>query len=249
MNVKASVKYLSYDYKKTVRWYYISMVSVILFLSFLSIIVKNSGGFTFGSMEFTTAVLAFIVGLYSFKESFFMMLQNGISRKTMFISRLITIFVTCLTLAAIDRLILNAGALLHKINDQLVIESLYDLMFETRIAKLNIVLANFEAIFVMMFIYMSVLLTGYFIAIAYYKMNKVLKIAVSISVPAVLFVFLPIIDYMVFKGQIARFIGKLLNFIFGRNTGTPYNLLITLLIFIAVCTGVCWLLIRKAVEK
>lgn len=247
MRIKSAVRYQINDYIKQLGVYYIGMIGVTAFFSLLSIILGEAHLFSLGGFEFITSVFLFIIGLYSFKETFLMMLQNSISRKTMYISRLITILTASISMAVLDRLISIVGKIVNKTNDRVVITSLYDMMYEPRKSMVNTVAFNFEAILVFAFVYTTVLLTGYLVAVIYYRMNRALKIAVSIGFPATILVVFPLLDMMVFDGKLYRLFGKVFRFVFNENN--PYNLLLTCLLIIIVFVGLCWLLIRKAVEK
>lgn len=194
-------------------------------------------------------VFLFILGLNSFKDTFLMMLQNGITRKSMFIGRLITILATSVTMTVIDRLLANLGGLLNDISNRFVYTGMYEMVFQKRAESLNIVVMNLEAILITIGVYIAAMVAGYFITAAYYRMNKILKITVSIGVPTFFFILLPIIDAAVFKGKISAGIKRLIIFVFGGDTGTPYNLLLTCLAFSVIAIGLSWLLIRKAVER
>ena len=51
-------------------------------------------------------VFLFIAGLNSFKENFGMLLQNGVSRRTMFTGRLLTMVSLCVGMTLMDRALL-----------------------------------------------------------------------------------------------------------------------------------------------
>lgn len=244
MRVKSVIKYQSHDYIKAARGYYLTFIGITVFFG---LILRGRGTYTIGGYEFLTCIFLFVVGLSSFKEFFLMMLQNSISRKTMFISKLITILFMGLILAVSDRIIILIGKLLSNISENIEILGFYDRVFKSRMSLLNPVVSNLEAIFITIFTYIAVTLVGYFVGINYYKMNKTLKLFVSIGVPATLFVLLPLFDSMFFGGNLSKFILKAIQFIFnGKN---PYNLLLVCVGVIAVCIVLCWLLIRRAVGK
>ena len=249
MNIKAVTKYQINEYVKSVRIYYLVILLVCLFFGTLTIIDSNSTFKTGGGLEGSTIIFLFILGLNSFKESFFMMLQNGTTRKSMFIGRLATIVGTGIVMALIDRFLVNIGGLLYNISDRFYIIGLHEMIFDTRAESLHIVIFNLEAILITMSVYITAMLGGYFITTAYYRMNKMLKIAVSISVPTSIFILLPILDSAVFKGKLSVSIGRFISYILGIRTGNPYILLLTCVVLMAVSVGLTWLLIRKAVEK
>lgn len=249
MRAKAAIRYHINDYIKSIFVFYLTISLITAFFGVTATLLNESGHVTFGGVEAISAIFLFIMGLNSFKESFLMMLQNSVSRKTMFISRLISIVAASTLMAIIDRLIINAGKLVSKLNENILITGNYDIWFENRVEKLNVAAANLEAILITIFIHISVSLLGYLITMAYYRMNKVLKIVVSIGVPTTVVILLPIFDHLLFDGKLFRTFYKVLTFIFGGENRNPYNLLFSCAIFIVVCSGLCWLLIRKAVEK
>lgn len=246
MRIKPAVKYQINEYISQIRVYYISIFGVTAFFGLLSVITESSGMFSFGGYEFLTSIVLFIIGLFSFKEMFLMMLQNGISRKTMFIGRLISVFTISVIMAVIDRLFVNFGRMLEKINDKVIITGLYEMIFRLREAAVSRVVFNLEAVLITVFAYISVILLGFFIGTAYYRMNKVVKIAVSAGVPSAIFILLPLLNSMT-DGKLFKLINKLLNFVFSSDN--PYNMLLSCALFIVVCTGLSWLLIKNAVEK
>jgi hypothetical protein len=249
MNVKAATKYQLYEYKKAIKVFYLVIILVMLFFGTLVSIQTSGNVKVNGGIEGSAMVFLFILGLNSFKDTFLMMLQNGITRKSMFIGRLITILATSVTMTVIDRLLANLGGLLNDISNRFVYTGMYEMVFQKRAESLNIVVMNLEAILITIGVYIAAMVAGYFITAAYYRMNKILKITVSIGVPTFFFILLPIIDAAVFKGKISAGIKRLIIFVFGGDTGTPYNLLLTCLAFSVIAIGLSWLLIRKAVER
>lgn len=249
MNIKAVTKYQINDYIKSIKVFYLVIILVMAFFGVITTTDSSGNFYGGGGVEGSTTIFLFILGLNSFKEAFLMMLQNGITRKTMFISRLITIFSTSVLMAVIDRFIVNLAGLLNDISDSFHFNGMYEMLFEKREASLNIVAINIEAIVITIGVYAATMIAGYFITVLYYRMNKVLKIVVSIGVPTSILFILPILDHALFEGKLTKAVGRMFTFVFGGETGNPYNLLISCLIFIIVAVGLIWLLIRKAVDK
>lgn len=245
MQLKAVTRYQLNDYIKSVRIFYLVILLICIFFGSATYVLGDSY-FHMGGMEMSTIIFLFIMGLNSFKEPFLMSLQNSVSRKTMFYSRLLTILIISGLMAVIDRLIINIASLFGGVNKKFVITGMYEIFFENRVDSLNIIIFNLEAILITIFVYISVVVGGYLITAAYYRMNKTLKVVVSIGFPSTLFIFLPLLDSTVFNGNIVRLINKTLRFIFEVS---PYNLLLTCVLSIVICIGLSWLLIRKAVEK
>lgn len=249
MNIKAGTKYQINEHYKSIRIFYPVVFLVIAFFIVVISVNSNSEFITIGGLEWSTMIFLFILGLNSFKESFLMMLQNNISRKTMFASRLLAVLITSSTMAVIDRLIVNVGGIFNDVSEKFFINGLYEGMFSQRAESLHVITLNLEAILVTIFVYTAAMVVGYFIALLYYRMNKVAKVAVSIGVPSTIFVLLPLLNETVFNGRLFEAFRKIVIFVFGGETVNPYNLLLTCVLFIIVCLGLSWLLIRKAVEK
>ena len=148
-------------------------------------------------------------------------------------------------MSIMDRFIIIIGQMLSKVSDKIEITGFYDMRFKFR--NINRILFNLEAIFITIFIYLALILFGYFISSLYYRMNKAVKIVVSISVPAFVFILLPVLDYTIFEGKLIKLINDVLKFIFASEN--PYNMLISCILFIVVCVVLSWIVIRKAVEK
>lgn len=246
MNIKVSTKYQINEYIKSIKVFYLVVVLVMVFFGVLIAINSPSDFTSNGGIEGSAMVFLFVLGLNSFKETFLMMLQNGVTRKSMFIGRLLTILATSAFMALVDRFLVNIAGLFNNISERFYISGMYEELFTERSESLHIVVRNLEAILIAFFVYAAAMVAGYFITTAYYRMSKALKTAVSIGVPATILIILPILDTTVFEGKIVRVIGKFLEFAFGAS---PYNLILTCAIFFIIAAGLTWLLVRKAVEK
>lgn len=246
MNIKVATKYQINEYTKSIKIFYLIVVLVMVFFGVLIAINTPSDFTSNGGIEGSAIVFLFVCGLNSFKETFLMMVQNGVTRKSMFIGRLLSLLATSAFMAVVDRFLVNIAGLFNNISERFYISGMYEELFKERSESLHIVVMNLEAILIAFSVYLAAMIAGYFITTAYYRMSKALKIAVSIGVPSTMLIVLPVLDGSVFKGKIAEVIGRFLKFVFG---GSPYNLLVTCTIFFLVAAGLTWLLIRKAVEK
>lgn len=249
MNIKSATKYQMYECITSVRIYYLVIILVTVFFGGITSFGNASGVRVNGGTEMPTVIFLFVLGLNSFKETFLMSLQNGITRKTMFISRLITVLFTGAGMAVIDRIILGFEKLYSSVNKNYHVSGMYEMIFNKRAESLNIAARNMEAALIISGINIAVIIAGYFITAAYYRMNKALKIIISVGVPVTAFILLPMLDHYTFNGKITAAIGRFLVFVFGGKAGNPYNLLLSCVVFAIVGIGLSWLLIRKAVEK
>lgn len=249
MNIKVATKYQINEYVKSIRIFYLVVILVIALFGTLTVVSSSSDFISTGGTEGSAIIFLFILGLNSFKETFLLMLQNGTTRKSMFIGRLITILATSAFMAVVDRFIVNIVGLFNDMSESFQISGMYEMIFNKRAESLHIVVMNLEAILITISVYAAVMIAGYFITTAYYRMSKMLKIAVSIGVPVSFMILLPVLDSLVFGGKVSVTLGRFFGFVFGSKTGNPYNLFISCIVFTIVGSGLSWLLIRKAVEK
>lgn len=243
MNIKTSTKYQIKDYNKTIRMFYL----VILLIITMSIIIAytfEGGLFSVGGMEFSTCIFLFVVGLNSFKETFYMMMQNGISRKTMYIGRFFSFLSASVFMALLDRVILNVVSHLFN-SERFIMAGMYDMIFEDRFQGRNVLVNNIEVILMSIATYMAALVAGYLITSAFYRMNKAVKLIASIGVPVLVFIILPILDSSLLNNKIGIIISDFIIF----TLKAPYNLVLVCLLFVIVSMGLSWLLIRRAVSK
>ena len=96
----------------------------------------------------------------------------------------------------------------------------------------------------------AAMMFGYFITTLYYRLNKAGKIAVSISVPGILIVGLPIFDAVVTGGMIYRAFWRFVAFALGLLSGpNPYYAMVSSLLAVALFAAFSWMLVRRAVIK
>lgn len=251
VNIKTASKYQINDYKKSIKIYYLVIMLIIVFFTVLDKVWGNEGNGSYNGFETSAIIFLFICGLNSFKGTFFMMLQNGVSRKSMFIGNSLSILTVGMVMAVLDRVISVSANLISKVIGGLAYVGFYDLAYSNRSAELNSIVFQLEAILITCIIYTTATVVGYFVTILYYRMNTALKVIVSIGVPASILFIIPLIDSMIFDGKIIAFTGKFFSFIFGGPEGNPnpYNILLVCVIGIIIVQGLTWLLVRKAVDK
>lgn len=257
MNIKASYNYQLFDLKKSILVYYFVIVCVYLFMTTsmaISISMSEgtnvSGQFAFGGMEFATVIFIFITGLCSFKEVFGMLLQNGISRKSMFVGRVLTSLSIAFGMSVLDMILLLVfKAVPPIVGDNLIVSSLYEQLYlesAQGLGDFKLYITNF---FFCFFLYLSFTALGYLITTLYYRMNKAGKIAVSVSVPVGFFIVLPMTDSYVTGGRISDAMARFADFAFGLSSKQPVNGMITSILAFALFSALSWLLIRRAAVK
>lgn len=244
MSLNVAVKYRLYDNKKAVLVFYIVVLSIYAFMFLFSALIKDNAEFkgSIQGMELASAIFLFVAGLNSFKEVFRMFMQNGMSRKTMFISNIISTLVICSVMALIDSALALVSRNITAVNSGIYSSGMLELMYGRYINGIGNFLISLLLCF---FIYATFSAVGFFITTLYYRMNKGLKITVSIGVPAVLFVIAPLIDTLLLKGAVFAALAK----ITGAAFSSPFMCMLSCFILFVLITVLSWFLVRKAIVK
>ncbi len=239
MNIKAALKYRLYDTKKSIIIFYSVIITLLIFMSAASFFGLNGSA---NGIEITTAFFLFVLGLNSFKEVFRLFMQNGVSRKTTHVSQILITLIICSIMSLIDNILSLIDKSILTYSNVMSYRGLFQMIYGKDISNVGTFLTSILFCFCLYAVSLSL---GYFITTLYYRMNKGQKIAVSISVPALLYIVLPILDYVFFKNNLFRAIGKFFVFVFS----SPLSGMLLCLVLTVILTYISWLLIKKAVIK
>jgi hypothetical protein len=243
--MKSAMIYQISEMKKPLLIYY-AIIFFLLLASFLTTEVFlhiSANGTTINGIEISSMIFIFVCGLNSFKEPFRMFLQNGLSRKTLFLSYLCSLLPVSGVMAIIDT---SIGAIGRSLGSyQSAFHEFYRQYFPA--VGPGQVFVGFA---LSLLLYTTSALTGYFITSLYYRMSKGLKLLVSIGVPVLLIIVLPIVDMGYANGAISRGLGEI--FLLASGVKAGYNPLYPLgscIILSSVLAGLTYLLQRRAVIK
>lgn len=243
--MKSAMIYQISEMKKPLLIYY-AIIFFLLLASFLTTEVFlhiSANGTTINGIEISSMIFIFVCGLNSFKEPFRMFLQNGLSRKTLFLSYICSLLPVSGVMAIIDT---SIGAIGRSLGSyQSAFHEFYRQYFPA--VGPGQVFVGFA---LSLMLYTTSALAGYFIASLYYRMNKGLKLLVSIGVPVLLIIVLPIVDMGYANGVISRGLGEILLLASGVKAGyNPLYPLGSCIILSSVLAGLTYLLQRRAVIK
>lgn len=243
--MKSAMIYQISEMKKPLLIYY-AIIFFLLLASFLTTEVFlhiSANGTTINGIEISSMIFIFVCGLNSFKEPFRMFLQNGLSRKTLFLSYICSLLPVSGVMAIIDT---SIGAIGRSLGSyQSAFHEFYRQYFPA--VGPGQVFVGFA---LSLLLYTTSALTGYFITSLYYRMSKGLKLLVSIGVPVLLIIVLPIVDMGYANGAISRGLGEI--FLLASGVKAGYNPLYPLgscIILSSVLAGLTYLLQRRAVIK
>lgn len=243
MKVKQTLKYYAWETGKTLGIYYI----VILCLQVASLILSGAitGRFDLSniSIDSTTGIFLFVFGLNMFKSPLRLLAQNGISRKTQFV---------CTALTALG---LAVAATLVEWVYSLIVGSGYESLFLTIYSRGLLTAAQSTLLNLgwNCLGYLAAFCVGLMITTLYYRMNKALKVLVSVGVPGFLLIGLPVMEGMIptFHGFTSLVYGISWAFGIDVNTGqiVPARAMGTLAIISLAAMACMYLLMRRATLK
>ena len=250
MNLRASYRYQLADHKKSILIFYLVFVCAYLAMAIcLAVFSAKYGIASTGSisgLEFTTTIFLFVSGLNAFKENFGMLTQNGVSRRSILVGRILVIATVSLFVALMDKIWYFAGLGLSKLfRDAIDCTMFVDMLYE-RSAVLSPFAFQMEALVFNFAMYMAVFSVGYFITVLFYRMNKAGKIIVGAGVPVFFLIILPIIDEQFFACAISTKFFTFAAKAFGLASGIPWCAVGSFFVLSAVFLAAAWLIMRRA---
>lgn len=244
MRLKAVVKYNISELKNSILIFYCIISVIVILFGFSVAVDKNGGRSSLGGADMATAIFLFIVGLNSFKQKFLFLSANGITRKAQFYGFIISAIIISIFMGAIDTAYGNILSGFFNYNPGF--HQLYRGWVEA-VPKVQTILTGFLWSTVL---YFFELMLGYTITTLYYRMTKILKIIVSISVPVLLFTVFPGIDSVLTNGKIYGWIGGFLLALGGLKNGiNPFIGVLSLLVESIILAGLAYLLVRRVSLK
>ncbi|GAB1476483.1 hypothetical protein MASR2M70_13170 [Bacillota bacterium] len=255
MNTQKVIKYQINEFKTSMLVFVLVIVGIMLLIGIsmvnINMTVNGEVSSTMGGMEMGIVIFLFIVGLNSFRENFRFMIQNGVSRKTMFKGLVISTAIIALAMSLINVVILVVGKAFAEATDGLTFMGSFEQIYGMRYAGGgNDLQLAFEGLLFLICISAAAMMFGVLITTMYYRLNKLAKILVSVGIPVSIIIILPLVDFTLTGGQISYAIWRFSIFAFGfQNGANPYYGMVTCLITFAVCAAISWLLMRRAPVK
>lgn len=242
MRLQTAVKYNVWKTKRALLIFY-GIIYGLFILAGITALTDGADSFSVSGLESASVIFIFILGLNFFSESFSMFMQNGISRRTMFFSYILSFIPLAALMALWDSV--NGSIAGAFINYEGMFSQLYQLRYDGAGWQLF-----FEGLLWYMFAYGMFIALGLLITVLYYRMDKGQKLLVSIGVPVGLFVALPMIDNLLVDGAIFGALGRFFTFAMGFQNGVnPYYPMATFVLAFAIFAGLAYALIRKAVVR
>ncbi|MGI6648979.1 MAG: hypothetical protein ACOX5W_07955 [Bacillota bacterium] len=189
MNIRPAFQYRFLDTLKGVGIFYAIMAVLMAGISCLVFYAVSKGGkvsVSFFAFEFAAAITLFVMGITTIREDMRLMLQNGIGRRTIFVTELLVALSVSLLLAIAGELLIAVGQVVITSRSEFFITDLFQIIYANGI-NYNLTLgARFESIVLAFGLYTFVYLAGMFISLLFYRLNKIWTLIVAIGAPLLL---------------------------------------------------------------
>lgn len=244
LNLAPVLKYRFQDTLKAMS-IFVGIMILILFATYILIAVavnngSNSSG-SFSAFGIAATITLFVTGIATVRDDFRLMIQNGISRRTVFTAELLVTMIISLLLAIAGEIIITIGQLIISKQPYFFISDIYQLLFtDFELATKMSMTDHIKSIILLFFLFTCTNIIGMFISMLFYRLNKVWTLIVAIGTPIFIFVILPIV--LSWKNiNILPFF----NFI----TKTPWHLCSFFIITAAAFAAIIWLISKRAPIK
>ena len=256
MKLKASFLYQILDLRWALLIYYfvilcltlLANITIVSFSSASSVgVVGENDTIVMSGITFSSAIFIFIVSLNSFTENFRFSLQNGVSRKTLFLARLCTAGATSLFMAVVDQVIHVLISLVEEPLSHLVSIRLFQLIYPQTFE--NPVLGFFLSVVFSFCLLLFISNVGYAIVMMFYRVGKLGKVLLGAGIPAALIFGIPAIkafDTLYFGERLRAFGNAVISPVLDFAFNTVPNRMISLLLLAALFALFDWLLLRRA---
>lgn len=249
MNIKSVYKYQVSGFVQLWSIYFIVMIALEVLTLILTRLIGGEANGTFSGYEAASVMAGFIAGWACFKDGFHMLVQNSVSRKRMFISRMLVILSNGFVFTLMHLVFQYSFDLFslgnHKMVSSATLQTTYP-VFYMNLGGFGILLSSI--LFWACIIIMATTL-GYFMGTLYYRLEKGARLAISIGVPVILFFIGPLLDLFLLQGNLNNTISWILGSIFGIRNQNPYIGMVSAIVITVVIGGLSYLLLLKAQLK
>ena len=188
-------------------------------------------------------------GFILFKINFKLFSANGVSRRTLFCSLVIVMGISAATMSLI--ITLNTILLSHFTKYLSSFAQLYygSILSDSQSTHYTVQMLAQQFVW-QGFGYFWIAMLGLLITVLYYRMNRGMKIAVSIGVPVFCICVFPILDFALWDFKLTHAMQTFFSFALGFSNGSNlYIGMISMVIFAAIAATLAWLLVRRANVK
>lgn len=264
MNIKAAYQYVLGNICKSIIVYYIILI-VCYLLSFSPFLFSSTHNTQYDSMnrivshtvihselsgmEFITVIFIFIMGYYALRNNFGPLIQNSISRKTIFINEGLVSLTFTLILTSISELLLIITKIVASVvsvpNNTIECSSLYENIYNLEDVSFGGIFFHITNYLYNYFLFLFFMITGFLFSLIYYRISRIVKIILNVCILSVVLMYQQIVERMS-NTRLKEAVSDFADAIFGISSNQPAFAMITFLILSAIVAYFIWLLLRRA---
>lgn len=253
MNTLSSYKYQLKTYIKPMIIFFLVITAIDLLNVVVTLLLRTNTDSTvvgLGGEDGISLFFMFVIGISIFSENFYMLLQNGISRKSMYIGMLgsvVSASAICTVLNTVFAMLLELFTLggSNFAVERSIAETLYMEHYLT-LGYAGTILTNMLWLFAFC---AAVNIVGLFIAAVMQRLPKYGKFVFWGLLFVVSMVILPIIDTTFCNGAIFEWLVDFVLLATGLRGCNPFAMVITSGVTFAVFAAVIWFLLRRMPAK
>lgn len=249
MNIRPAFQYRFQDTLKSIGVFFAIMV--VLFLIVISLVSysvsiggKVSGNFS--PFVFAATITLFVMGITTIRDDLRLMLQNGIGRRTIFVTELFVALSVSMILAFAGVLLIAIGQTLIATRSEFIITDLYQQLYTDGSNNTLSFGKHLENIALSFSIYTCVNIAGIFISLLFYRLNKMWTLIVAIGAPLLLFIGLPL---LLTRSRLGYILESVFVRILEFALSSPWAMFLCFLLA-AIFIGILnWLMLKRAPVK
>ncbi len=247
MNILSSYKFQVKSHLKPIVIFF----SIIAVLDIISVAMSfDLVDINISGQEIGVFIFSFVMGISIFSENFHMLIQNGISRKSMYIGRIaavLTVSAICSVLQLVVSRLFNL--VLEGIGNS-PSTSFCEILYKDYFAGTGYIAGLFTDFLLTFSLILALTSVGYFIGTLMYRLPKYGKYLFWGALWVVCMIVVPALEYLFFDGAIWNALFNFVLFVTGIGSGNPFVLPISCGVVFAVFSAATWfILCRLPVKK
>ena len=228
-----TIKMIKYSFLNSIRGTGIYFGVILIMLHLFSLISMQGEGGGVGGMDCGLIVFMMILGIATFRETFHLSLQSGVSRKSMITGMAISNILIAISAAAGELIVDIIGNFYEKKISGFTYNSIYEqIFFGYHNDGMNA--SDYLASFLTgVSVYIGIIFTGLFIGILFYRLSKVMKFVIPIGIYVLVQLFF-IIDMVCFQGKAMTKLVEFMQWVFGESSHLAESFLVLGAVFLVI---------------
>ncbi len=252
MNILSSYKFQVKSHIKPIIIFFAIITALYIIdiaASIFEASVSGSIKIDISGQEMALFIFIFVMGISIFSENFHMLVQNGISRKSMYIGRLAAVLTVSAVCTVVNFVISELFKLVLAGNSNFSSISISEILYKDYFAGTGYTTVMFTDLLLIFSLCVALTSVGYFIATLMYRLPKYGKFLFWGALWAVCVIVMPALEYLFFDGAIIDALFKFVLFTTGIGSGNPFVMSVSCGVVFAVFSAATWLILCKLPVK